>query len=76
MRTLILPVALSLFAVLPTMAQVKMTRIPIEYEGVTVSVEMPKKWADSEFGYRSVPPDVKSHMGRSGQFVICRKTLE
>jgi hypothetical protein len=53
-----------------------MTRIPVDLNGVTVTVETPKKWAESEFGYRTVPPDVKSQMGRSGEFVICSKSLE
>ncbi len=52
------------------------THIPIDYKDVNVSLEMPARWANSEFGFHRVPTDIEERLAKGGDFVICRKDLE
>lgn len=56
-------------------AQNAMVSIPIKYKDISVSFEMPKQWANSEFGYRAVPADIDEKLKTSDRFVICMKDL-
>ncbi len=57
-------------------ADTPMTRIPIDYKDIHVSLEMPARWANSQFGFHPVPADIEEKIGKGGDFVICTKDLE
>ncbi|MBI5690192.1 MAG: hypothetical protein HZC55_08830 [Verrucomicrobia bacterium] len=54
---------------------VEVERVPITHAGVTVSLEMPKRWVNAPFPIRSVPENVTSLMQHSKVYNIWSKDL-
>jgi hypothetical protein len=54
-------------------AQVQQVRVPIEYRGIRVSVEMPARWANAPFPIRPVPVNPKAEMGGANWYVVWAK---
>jgi hypothetical protein len=54
-------------------AQIEQVRVPIEYRGVKVSIEMPARWANAPFPTRPVPLNPKAEMGETNRYVLWNK---
>ena len=55
------------------LSQVPVQRVPIEYAGVVVSIEMPKRWVDAPFPIQPVPANLIPAMERSKEHAVWRK---